>query len=350
MKNMRVAVLEETGRIRLHSRPVPSYGPNDVLVRVAYVGVCGSDMALFENGFIGHNYVREPMVLGHEASGTVVAVGDLVRDSEPGDRVALEPGVPCGKCDLCRRGLYNLCPDVFFWASLPVTEGAVQDYVRHPAKYCHKLPNNLSLLDGALVEPLSVGLHAVEKSDIKAGQNALVLGFGCIGALTTLSLLAAGVPRVIAVDLMENRLNLAGDIGAEPLLPAEGASLAGTVESIFGKKPQHVFEAAGNETTMNEAISCCERGGTITFVGYTKKGIASIEVNDLIDKELTIKSVFRYRHIYPRAISLLSRNYISLEKIVSSVFELEDIQAGFEAAVNRKSEVTKCVVSVNGER
>ncbi|MDR1427755.1 MAG: alcohol dehydrogenase catalytic domain-containing protein, partial [Bifidobacteriaceae bacterium] len=162
--SMIAAVMNRTAEFTFEERPVPAIGTADVLVKVAYVGVCGSDMALFENGYIGANVVTGPMVLGHETSGVVVALGGDVTSLAVGDRVALEPGVPCGACDFCRDGLYNLCPDVFFWASLPVTEGALQEYVRHPAAWCHKLPDSVSLLEGALIEPLSVGLLAVRQA------------------------------------------------------------------------------------------------------------------------------------------------------------------------------------------
>ena len=153
---MRAAVLTGIGHLTLQERPLPEIGDDEALIRVSYVGVCGSDMALFENGYIGESTVREPMVLGHEASGVVVQVGDGVTALRPGMRVALEPGVPCLACDFCREGRYNLCPDVYFWASLPVTEGALQEYVRHRASFCHPLPDDVDLLEGAMIEPLSV--------------------------------------------------------------------------------------------------------------------------------------------------------------------------------------------------
>lgn len=346
---MRAAVMSETGRIQVKERPVPEIGPDDVLVRIGYVGVCGSDMALFENGYIGESVVPGPMVLGHEASGVVVAVGADVTGLEPGTRVALEPGVPCLNCPVCKEGRYNLCPDVYFWASLPVTEGAFQEYVRHPASFCHPLPEGVGLLEGALIEPLSVAFHAIARSGIGLGDRAVVLGAGCIGLLTLLALRAAGVRDVVVVDLVENRLALARKLGAETINAGETPDLFAALSARFGAGPDVVFETAGNRVTMDQAIRIAKPGGTLTFVGYTKDGRADLNVNLLIDKELTLTSVFRYRNIYPQAIAAVASGAVPLDDIVSAIYDLDDVQRGMEHAVHNKADVTKCVIRVDGE-
>ncbi|MGB4137609.1 MAG: NAD(P)-dependent alcohol dehydrogenase [Microbacterium sp.] len=346
---MRAAVMNRTGRLDLEERPLPEIGPKDVLVAVGYVGVCGSDMALFQNGYIGESVVTAPMVLGHEASGTVVRVGADVADLRPGMRVALEPGVPCMDCEFCFSGRYNLCPDVYFWASLPVTEGAFQEYVRHPASFCHVLPDGVGLLEGALIEPLSVAFHAVDRSGAGLGDTAVVLGAGCIGLLTLLALRASGVRDVVVVDLVENRLELAARLGASVLNAAEVDDVFAEIAARFGHGPDFVFETAGNRVTMDQSIRMVKRGGVITFVGYTKDGRADLNVNLLIDKEVTLKTVFRYRNTYPRAIAAVSSGAIDLEGIVSAVYPLDDVQRGMEQAVHNKADVTKCVIRVSPE-
>lgn len=343
---MKSAVMNEIGRLTIEERETPAIGADDVLIRVAYVGVCGSDMALFENGYIGESIVPGPMVLGHEASGTVVRVGSAVVDLHPGMRVALEPGVPCMKCEFCRGGRYNLCPDVYFWASLPVMEGAFQEYVRHPASFCHPLPDQVGLLEGALIEPLSVAFHAVDRSGAGVGDSAVILGAGCIGLLTLLTLRAAGVRDVVVVDLVENRLDLARRLGAEVIDASATDDLLGELARRFGHGPDVVFETAGNRITMDQSIRIAKRGGTVTFVGYTKDGRADLNVNLMIDKELMITTVFRYRNMYPKAIAAVASGAVELDQIVSAIYPLAQIQQGMDHAVHNKAEVTKCVIRV----
>lgn len=346
---MRVAVMNEVGKLDIEERPIPQYGEDDALIRVSYVGVCGSDMALFRNGFIGDKNVTEPMVLGHEASGTVVAVGKNVWNLKPGDRVAMEPGVPCGHCSFCREGKYNLCPDVYFWASLPVVEGALQEYVCHPANMCFTLPSTVSLVEGALIEPLSVAFHAVRQSGIQIGETAVVFGAGCVGLLTMLTLKAAGAASVTVVDVVDNRLNLAATLGADTFNAAQAQPLDQYMQQKYPEGPAYVFDAAGNANTMDSSIRIVRRGGTITFIGYTKDGRANLNVNLLIDKELTIHSAFRYRGVYPKAIAEVASGAIPVAKVVSSVFSLKDAQTGLDYAIDRKAEVTKCVIRVAAE-
>lgn len=344
---MRAAVLTEPGVLELQERPIPEIASDEALVRVSYVGICGSDMALFQNGYIGESVVTEPMVLGHEASGVVVAVGSAVTDLSPGTRVALEPGVPCGECEFCRGGRYNLCPDVYFWASLPVVEGTFQEYVRHRASFCHPLPDSVGLLEGAMIEPLSVAFHAVDRSGVGLGASAVVLGAGCIGLLTLLTLRAAGVRDVVVVDVVDNRLDLARRLGAEVVNARTTPDLFTELTARFGFGPDAVFETAGNRVTMDQSIRIAKRGGSVTFVGYTKDGRADLNVNLLIDKELTLTTVFRYRNTYPKAIAAVAAGTIPVQDVVSAVYGLDDVQQGMDHAVHHKAEVTKCVIRID---
>lgn len=339
---MRAGVLVAPGRISLEERAIPEIGPDDVLVRIAYVGLCGSDMALFSSGGIGSSRVESAMVLGHEASGVVAAAGEAVRDVAVGDRVALEPGVPCGVCEQCMTGHYNLCPDVHFWASLPVTEGTLQEYVRHPARFCFPLPRGVTLPEGALVEPLAVALHALRTSGAGLGSRALVLGGGSVGLLLTALLRRAGAAHVTVSDRTDNRLALAHEFGAEPIR----ADALAAEDSVADRQFDVVFETAGAESTMNEAIRCVRRGGTVTFVGYTSSGVATLHVNDLIDKELTLRSVFRYRNLYPTAIALLASGELPVARIITDVLPLERSTEAFATASTRKGEVVKVMIDV----
>ena len=186
-KTMKAAVLTGIQQIEFEDRTIPEVSDDQVLVKLEYVGICGSDAHLYENGKIGESVVTEPMVLGHEPGGMVVKVGKDVKSLAVGDKVAVEPGVPCWHCEFCKQGKYNLCRNVFFYASLPVTEGCYVEYIAHPANLCFKLPEHVSTLEGALMEPLAVGFHAAKQSGIYIGQSAVIIGAGCIGLTTLLA-------------------------------------------------------------------------------------------------------------------------------------------------------------------
>ena len=205
---MKTAVMHDIGKISIEERDIPQVKDDEVLVKLEYVGICGSDLRYYESGAIGDFIVKPPFVLGHEPGGTVVEVGKDVKHLKVGDRVALEPGKTCGHCEFCKTGRYNLCPDVVFFATPPV-DGVFQEYVAHEADLCFKLPDNVSTMEGALIEPLAVGFHAAMQGGARAGQTAVVMGAGCIGLVTMMALKAMGVSRVYVVDVLEKRLEKA---------------------------------------------------------------------------------------------------------------------------------------------
>ena len=230
----RVAVLTRPLEIVLEERPVPEPGPREVLVEVSAVGVCGSDVHYYEHGRIGSHVVRAPLVLGHESAGRVVAVGDAVSKHAVGDRVTLEPGVPCGRCRECRAGRYNLCPDVVFFATPPV-DGAFADYVTIHEDFAFALPDALSDDAGALMEPLSVGIWACRKAGVSAGDRVLITGAGPIGLLAMQVALAFGATQVEISDVSEPRLELARRTGATRALRA------GADEPARGRRADRVL-------------------------------------------------------------------------------------------------------------
>ena len=343
---MKVAVMNKPGRLDFEERPIPKVKPDDVLVRLEYVGICGSDMHLFQHGYIGENYVKEPMVLGHEPGGVVAEAGSNVKDLKVGDRVAVEPGIPCWRCEFCKSGRYNLCRNVYFYASLPVVEGCFAEYISHPANLCYKLPDNVSTMEGALMEPLSVGFHAARQSGIRIGAKAVVIGAGCIGLVTMLSIKSMGVDEVIVVDLMQNRLERALELGASGVVNAADADAVQKVLELTKDGADYIFETAGSEVSIFQTAKMVKRGGTITLVGYTRDGIAKMNVNWIIDNEVTVKTVFRYRNIYPVAIEAVAKGRIPLKKIASDIYEFKDIQTAMEHSVNNKDQVTKCLIKI----
>ncbi|WP_144941603.1 NAD(P)-dependent alcohol dehydrogenase [Paenibacillus sp. 32O-W] len=346
-ETMKVAIMNTIGKLEFEQKPIPQVKDDDVLIRLDYVGICGSDMHLFENGYIGEKHVTEPIVLGHEPGGVVEAVGKNVTSLKPGDRVAVEPGIPCYTCDYCKAGRYNLCPKVYFYASLPVVEGCFAEYISHPANLCFKLPDNVSTLEGALMEPLAVGMHAALQSGAQVGASAVILGAGAIGLLTMLSLKSMGVHNITVVDLVQNRLEKAKQLGCTHTVNASEGNAIDAVMSISdGEGADYVFETAGSEVTILQTAKMVKRGGTIVLVGYTSSGKAQIHVNNIIDNEITVKTVFRYRNIYPKAIEAVSKGIIPLKEIVSDIFEFDRIQEAMEKSIQHKDKVTKCVIRI----
>lgn len=343
---MKVAVMNGIGEMGYTERPIPQAKEDEVLVKLEYVGICGSDMHYYEMGRIGDYIVEPPFVLGHEPGGTVVEVGKNVTHLKPGDRVALEPGKTCGRCRFCREGKYNLCPDVVFFATPPI-DGVFQEYVAHPEDLCFKLPENVSTLEGALIEPLAVGFHAAKQGDAHAGQTAVVFGAGCIGLVSMMALKACGVSRVYVVDVMQKRLDKALELGADGVINGkEDDVLAMAKELTDGEGFDLAIETAGTEITTNQAIQAVRKGSNIVLVGYGKTGMMNMMMSLALDKEVTFKTVFRYRHIYPMAIDAVAQGKVDLKGIATHIFDFDDIQTAMDRSVNEKSEIVKAVVKI----
>ena len=312
---MKVAIMTGIGEMAFEERDIPKAKDDEVLVKLEYVGICGSDMHYYETGAIGDYVVKPPFVLGHEPGGTVVEVGKDVKHLKVGDRVALEPGKTCGHCQFCKEGKYNLCPDVIFFATPPV-DGVFQEYVAHEADLCFKLPDNVSTLEGALIEPLAVGFHAAIQGDAHLGQKAVVMGSGCIGLVSMMALKARGVSEVYVVDVMDKRLEKAMELGATAVINGAKEDVAERISQLtHGEGVDLAIETAGTEITTRQAIQVVKKGSVIVLVGYSKTGEMTLPMSIVLDKELTFKTVFRYRHIYPMAIDAVASGKVNLKEI-----------------------------------
>jgi len=344
--NMKVAVMLGIGKMGYTERPIPQPGDDEVLVKLEYVGICGSDMHYYETGAIGAYVVKPPFVLGHEPGGVVVETGKNVKGLKIGDRVALEPGKTCGHCRFCREGKYNLCPEVSFFATPPV-DGVFQEYVAHPETLCFKLPENVSTLEGALIEPLAVGFHAANQGDAHLGQKAVVFGAGCIGLMSMMACKAKGVTDVYVVDIMQKRLDKALELGATGVINArEEDLLKRTAEITGGEGFDLAIETAGTEITTNQAIQAVRKGSNIVLVGYGKTGYMNVMMSLALDKEVTFKTVFRYRHIYPMAIDAVANGKVDLKGVVTNIFDFSDIQNAMDQSVQDKANIVKSVVKI----
>lgn len=344
---MKTAVMTDLMKVEIQNRPIPVPKDNEVLVKVEYVGICGSDLHYYEAGRIGDFVVETPFVLGHEAGGTVVETGSAVTHLKVGDRVALEPGKTCGECEFCKQGKYNLCEDVVFFATPPV-DGVFQEYVAHEAGLCFRLPDNVSTMEGALIEPLAVGMHAAVQGGAKLGQTAVVTGAGCIGLVSLLSLKAMGVSKVIVVDVMEKRLKKALELGADAVINGKEEDTVARIQELTqGKGFDLGIETAGSQITAAQLIKSAKKGGTIVFVGYSPSGEMTLPIGAALDKELTFKTIFRYRNIYPMAIEAVSSGKIKIKDIVTNYFELDDIQNALDSCVKNKADIVKGVIRIS---
>ena len=343
---MKVAVMLGIGKMGFEERDIPKVKDNEVLVKLEYVGICGSDLHYYETGAIGDYVVKPPFVLGHEPGGTVVEVGKDVKNLKVGDRVALEPGKTCGHCEFCKTGTPFLCPDVVFFATPPV-DGVFQEYVAHEADLCFKLPDNVSTMEGALIEPLAVGFHAAMQGGARAGQTAVVMGAGCIGLVTMMALKAMGVSKVYVIDIMEKRLQKALELGADGIINGAQADVVEEVRKLTdGKGCDLAVETAGTQVTTVQAIHMTKKGATIVLVGYSKSGEMTLPMSLALDKELTFKTVFRYRHIYPMAIEAVAAGKVDLKGIVTDIFELDEAQKAMDYSVNNKADIVKAVIRI----
>jgi L-iditol 2-dehydrogenase len=312
----RAAVLHAVRDVRVEERPVPEPGPLDVLVEIAAVGVCGSDVHYYEHGRIATRVVRAPHVLGHESAGRVVEVGGRVTKHAPGDRVALEPGLPCGRCRECRAGRYNLCRDVRFLGA-PPTDGAFTRFVAIHEDFAHALPGAVSDEAGALMEPLSVALWACEKAGVGAGDRVLVTGAGPIGLLVAQVARVRGATEIAVTDPNEHRAALAASFGARSAPPEEADAL---------------IECSGHPQAFRDGIAALRPAGTAVLVGMGGDDDAQVPLSLIQAREIWLSGTFRYANTYPHAIALAATGAVDLEAIVTGHFTLDEVDVALRAS------------------
>lgn len=343
---IKAARLTEPKNIIIEETELEEPKENEVVIRPEYVGICGSDVHFFENGRIGNCAVRYPFILGHECAGTVVKVGTNVKSRKAGDRVTIEPGIPCGTCTYCKSGRYNLCPDIQF-LSTPPYDGVLREAFCCREDMTYLLPEHVSSLEGALIEPLAVGMYAVKKGGVRPGMKAAVLGGGCIGLMTLLACKAAGASTIFVSDLFDKRLEKAKMLGATDVFASlpDTDILAACNDVTDGEGFDVVFETAGNKVTAAQTSGLLKRGGTIVMVGNIVPDV-SFSFRNLYLKEGQIQSVFRYRNIFPEAIKEVASGRISVKEAATDLFAFADVQQAFEKAMNEKADVIKAVVSM----
>ena len=341
-----VAILEKPGKMVIKETDIPTPKDDEVLIEVKYVGICGSDVHGFEHGpYIPPKDPNQVIGLGHECSGIIKKIGKNVKKFTVGQRVCIEPGVPCYKCEFCLSGHYNVCPNVDFMATQPNYRGALTNYLTHPEAMTFHLPENMSLIEGALVEPAAVGIHAAKMAGDILGKTVVILGAGCIGLMTLQACKLKGASKIVVIDILDNRLNKAIELGATATLKGDDPQLTEKVKNIVGEYGADiVLETAGSAFTAKKALEVIKRRGKILIVGSIPDGV-SIEFLK-INREVTIQTVFRYANDFAATINSIANGEFDVNSIADRFFNYQDTQKAFEFSVNNKKDLIKGVIKV----
>lgn len=342
-------VLEEKGRLAIRDIAVPlALGPGDVRIAIHTVGVCGSDVHYYTHGRIGPFVVEAPMVLGHEAAGTVVACGSEVRGLAVGDRVCMEPGVPDPLSRASRIGRYNVDPGVRFWATPPV-HGCLTPEVTHPAAFTFRLPDAVSFAEGAMVEPFAIGMQAAAQAGIAPGDIGLVIGAGPIGVMTALAALAGGCSRVFVADVLAGKLAIAaGYAGIETIDARKTPPAEAVLAATDGWGADVVFECSGAAAAFPRLFEAARPGGCVVFVGMPVAPVA-VDIVAAQARELRMTTVFRYANVFDRALALIAAGKVDLKPLISATYPFAELIAAFDRAVEGRPDDVKIQIRLGAE-
>ncbi len=352
MKNSE-AILVTPKKFEIQECEVPTPKENEVLIKVEYVGMCGSDIHGFEFGpFIPPKDPNQKIGLGHEVAGEVVGIGSKVTKFKVGDKVLVEPGVPDDSCEYCRTGRYNICPDVDFMATQPNYRGALCEYMVHPEEWCYHVPEGMSTMEAALVEPAAVGMHAAILGGAKLGSHIVILGGGTIGLMVLQACRALGATDITVVDVMDNRLQMAKKFGAKNVINGKNEDTVKVIrsEEWFGDHGVDlVFECAGSAFTAQQAVQIVARGGKIMMVGTQSKPVPIDFLK--INREVTIQTSFRYCNNYPQTIEAIASGKFNVKDMVTDIYDYKDVQKAFTDAIDpeKKANMVKGVIRVAGK-
>jgi len=341
----KAAVLNTLRKFDFETQSMPELEPGNVLIRIHTVGICGSDVHYWAHGKCGPFEVNGPIVLGHESSGIVEAVGPKVTNLKKGDRVAIEPGVPCRYCINCRNGRYNLCPNVKFLATPPFN-GSLANFISHAADYCYVMPEHMTFEEGALLEPLSVGVHACRRAGVNVGSHVLITGAGPIGLVLMLVARASGATKIIITDMMENRLEIAKKLGADHVLLASDPDAVNKIRG-FSNSISQAFECSGASQALTIAIRATCQGGKLISIGRSSQPLQNIPLFEAADKEIDILGSFRYHDTYQQALELVASGQINVKPLVTHRYTLLESQNAFEQAETGSDGAIKIVIVVN---
>ena len=340
------AILVTPGTMEIKPCPVPEPVDDQVLIEVDTVGICGSDVHGFQCGpFIPPKDPNQKIGLGHEYAGVVVGVGPKVTKFKVGDRVCAEPGVPAPNTHYVLEGRYNICPTIDFLATQPNYRGALTHYITHPEGFVYHLPDSMDMVEGALVEPAAVGMHAAMKGGATLGKKIVILGAGCIGLMTLQACRSLGATEIVVVDVLQKRLDMAKKLGAAHVVNGKDQDTVAFCKDLFGDDGADiVFETAGSKFTCMQALDIVGRGNKIMIVGTISE---PVPINFLkINREVTIQTVFRYCNNYQQTIDAISSGAFDVKSMVTHVYDYEDVQRAFDESVNCKADIIKGVIKV----
>ena len=345
---MRALVLERQHELAIRDIDVPmTMGPGDLKIAIHTVGVCGSDVHYYTHGKIGPYVVRAPMVLGHEAAGTVVEVGADVKDLKPGDRVCMEPGIPDLSSRSSKLGQYNVDPAVRFWATPPI-HGVLTPFAVHPAAFTFKLPDQVSFAEGAMVEPFAIGMQAASRARITPGDVAAVIGAGPIGIMVALAALAGGCSRVFISDFSEEKLDIAGRYDGIIPVRLKSENYADVLDrETGGWGADVVFESSGSAKAYGDIFNLVRPGGTVVMVGLPVDPVP-FDVAAACSREVRIETVFRYANIFDRALNLIASGKVDLKPLITGVYDFEDSIKAFERAASGQPTDVKLQIVMPG--
>lgn len=346
-------ILNKPHDVTYSERPLPKLKtPHDVLVAVNWTGICGSDVHYWEHGAIGHFVVKDPMVLGHESAGTVVEVGEGVEDLKVGDRVALEPGYPCRRCIPCLSGHYNLCPDMQF-AATPPYDGTLAGFWAAPSDFCYKLPESVSLQEGALIEPLAVAVHIVRQAAITPGQSVVVMGAGPVGLLCAAVAGSFGATTVASVDIVPSKLEFAKSFCSTHTYVSQRVSAEENAANILREiglpaGADVVIDASGAEPSIQTSLHVVRMGGTYVQGGMGKADI-NFPIMALCLKEVTAKGSFRYGSgDYKLAVELVASGKVDVKRLISGTVAFGQAEEAFKKV--KEGQVIKVLIAGPNEK
>ncbi|XP_038222127.1 sorbitol dehydrogenase-like [Zerene cesonia] len=340
------AVLHGPYDLRLEKYPVPSINDNEVLIKVACVGICGSDLKIYSTGRCGLEVITEPLVMGHEGAGVIVQVGANVTSLKPGDRVAIEPTQPCRSCEFCRAGRYNLC-DKPQYCSTASAHGNLCTYYKHVADFCHKIPDNVSMEEAAAVQPLAIAIHACSRAGVKLGANIVIFGAGPIGVLCAMTAKAMGAAKILMTDVVESRLETARQLGVDYTLMVKDLSDQEVVDKILeimGTNPNLSIDACGFASAQRVALMVTRTGGTVLVVGIGEE-MVQVPLSGALLREVNIIGAYRLLNSYPSALAAVSSGRLDLKSFITHHYPLQKTQEAFELA--KSGEAMKIIIHVD---
>ncbi|HNT75403.1 MAG TPA: NAD(P)-dependent alcohol dehydrogenase [Anaerolineae bacterium] len=336
--------------LRVERAPIPTPGSGEVLLKIASVGTCGSDVHYYVEGRIGDAIVKEPITMGHEFSAWVAGLGEGVSELSVGQLCAVEPAISCGHCEYCEHGHPNLCPAVRFCGTPPI-DGVFAEYAVMPAANCFPLPEGFSPDDGALLEPLGIAIHAVDLAHLKIGQTVAILGAGPIGLMTGAVAKASGAGAIYVTEPLAHRRTFALDYCADAAFnPAEEDVVKAIMQATGGRGVDVAFEAAGAVETPDQAARVTRPGGKVIAVGIPADDTLTMTASVIRRKGLTIKVVRRMKHTYPRAIRMVQRGLVDIAPLATHRFPLERIAEAFELVAGYRDGVLRAMIQVGNEK